>query len=102
MHTDIDLVNELKKIVRVVEPDFKTLVVDALTGNDAIDQAKMFNEHIGVDNIVIAKMDADVKGGVALSLAYELQKPIIYVGTGQKYDDLELFEPKKIASLILG
>ena len=47
-------------------------------------------------------MDADVKGGVALSLAYELQKPIIYVGTGQKYDDLELFEPKKIASLILG
>ncbi|HDJ95039.1 MAG TPA: signal recognition particle-docking protein FtsY, partial [Acidilobales archaeon] len=102
MHTDIDLVNELKKIIRVVEPDFKTLVVDALTGNDAIDQARMFNEHIGVDNIVIAKMDADVKGGVALSLAYELQKPIIYVGTGQRYEDLEPFAPKKIVSLILG
>ena len=102
MHTDIDLVNELKKIIRVVEPDFKTLVVDALTGNDAIDQAKMFNEHIGVDNIVVAKMDADVKGGVALSLAYELQKPIIYVGTGQRYEDLEPFAPKKIVSLILG
>ena len=102
MHTDIDLVNELKKIVRVIEPDFKTLVVDALTGNDAVEQAKMFNEHVGVDNIVIAKMDADVKGGVALSLAYELQKPIIYVGTGQKYDDLEPYDPEKIVSLILG
>ena len=102
MHTDIDLVNELKKIVRVVEPDFKTLVVDALTGNDAVEQAKMFNEYVGVDNIVIAKMDADVKGGVALSLAYELQKPIIYVGTGQKYDDLEPYDPEKIVSLILG
>ena len=101
MHTDIDLVNELKKIVRVVEPDFKTLVVDALTGNDALEQAKMFNEQVGVDNIVIAKMDADVKGGVALSLAYVIQKPIAFIGVGQKYDDLEKFDPQKIVSLII-
>lgn len=101
MHTDKDLINELKKIVRVVEPDFKTLVVDALTGNDALEQGKMFNEQVGVDNIVIAKMDADVKGGVALSLAYVIQKPIVFIGIGQKYDDLEKFDPQKIVSLII-
>ncbi len=100
MHTDIDLVNELKKIVKVAEPHFRILVVDALTGNDAYEQAKMFEENVGVDGIVIAKMDADVKGGVALTLASEIAKPIIYVGTGQKYDDIELFDPKKIAKLI--
>lgn len=101
MHTDIDLVNELKKIIRVIEPHFKVLVVDALTGNDALEQAKMFNENIGIDGIIIAKMDADVKGGVALTLAYEIQKPIIYIGTGQKYEDLEDFNSQKIISLML-
>lgn len=100
MHTDIDLVNELKKVVRVAEPHFKILVVDALTGNDAYEQAKMFEENIGVDGIVIAKMDADVKGGVALTLASEIAKPMIYVGTGQSYDNLEPFDPHKIAKLI--
>ncbi len=100
MHTDIDLVNELKKIVKVAEPHFRILVVDALTGNDAYEQAKMFEENVGVDGIVIAKMDADVKGGVALTLASEIAKPIIYVGTGQKYDDIEPFDPEKIAKLI--
>lgn len=91
MHTDSDLMDELRKISRVVKPHYKILIVDALTGNDAIEQAKTFNEAVGIDGLIVTKVDADVKGGVIISLAHEVKKPILYVGTGQGYEDLDIF-----------
>ncbi len=101
MHTDADLMEELRKIVRVAKPDYKALVVDALTGNDAVEQAKFFDEAVGIDFIVLTKVDADVKGGTAISVAAATGKPILFVGTGQSYEDLEPFEPKRYAAKIL-
>jgi len=96
MHTDADLMNEIKKVVRVVKPHLKILVLDALTGNDAIEQAKWFDNAVGVDAVILTKLDADAKGGSALSIILTVGKPIMYVGTGQKYEDLELYDPYKI------
>ena len=101
MHTDSSLMEELRKVVRVIKPDYKILVVDALTGNDAVEQARFFEEAVGVDYIVLTKVDADVKGGTAISLAYAIGKPILYVGVGQKYEDLEKFDPRSIVEKIL-
>ena len=92
MHTDKDLVDELRKIVRVSRPHYKILVLDALTGNDAVEQARFFDEAVGVDLVVLTKIDADAKGGGALSVAYAIRKPIAYVGVGQDYDDLQRFD----------
>jgi len=94
MQTDRNLMDELKKIKRVSEPDLTILVVDALTGNDAVSQAMIFDENVGIDAIVLTKVDADEKGGVALTVIYSVKKPIIFVGTGQGYDDLEPFSPE--------
>ncbi len=91
MHTDVDLVNELKKIVKVSKPHRKILVVDALTGNDAIEQAKFFDEYIGVDGVIVTKVDAYEQGGVPLSIVYSIKKPIIMLGVGQEYKDLKPF-----------
>jgi len=102
MHIDVDLVEELKKVVRVTKPHMKILVVDALTGNDAVEQAIKFNEAVGVDAVIIAKADADVKGGVSVSIAHAISKPIIYVGTGQKYEDLQEFSPEWFVEKIIG
>ncbi len=101
MHIDQDLVEELRKIVRVVKPHRKILVIDALTGNDAIEQAKRFNEAVGVDAVIIAKADACERGGVPISIAYSIRKPIIYLGTGQGYSDLEEFSPRKYVEYLL-
>lgn len=102
IQTNVNLLDEMKKIVRVVNPDIKIFVGDALTGNDAVDQAEKFNEAIQFDASILAKVDADTKGGVALSVAYATEKPIIFVGTGQKYSDLEPFNPEWFANKILG
>ncbi|MEM3712015.1 MAG: signal recognition particle-docking protein FtsY [Thermoproteota archaeon] len=103
MHTDVNLMDELKKIKRVVEPSYTILVVDALTGNDAWNQASDFQSHVGYDAIILAKFDADDKGGAALSVSYVSKKPVIYVGTGQKYSDLERFNPEKyVKNLLFG
>jgi fused signal recognition particle receptor len=102
IQTNVNLLDEMKKIVRVVNPDIKIFVGDALTGNDAVDQAEKFNEAIGFDASILAKVDADTKGGVALSIAYATKKPIIFVGTGQKYSDLEPFNPEWFTNKILG
>ncbi len=102
MHVDYDLMGELKKIVRVSKPDMKILVVDALTGNDAVEQARMFNEGVGVDGAILTKADADTKGGTAISVVYTIRKPILYLGVGQGYDDLEEFDPRKYVETILG
>ncbi len=100
MHADIDLMEELRKLVRVAEPDYKLLVVDALTGNDAVEQAKAFDEGVGIDLLVLTKVDADVKGGTAISLIHATGKPIIFIGTGQNYEDLEKFDPRVFAERI--
>ncbi len=94
MHTNYNLLEEMKKIVRVAQPHLKIFVFDALTGNDAVEQAKAFNS-VGIDAIIATKLDADEKGGALLSVAYVLQKPIIFVGTGQNYEDLEHFDINK-------
>ncbi len=101
MHTDIDLVNELKKLTRVSKPHRKILVVDALTGNDAIEQAKFFDEYIVVDGVIVTKVDAYEQGGVPLSIVYAIRKPIIMIGVGQEYKDLKPFSIDEFVNKIL-
>jgi len=101
MQTDKNLMAELSKIHRVAEPDLVIFVGDALAGNDAIEQAKTFNEKIGIDAAVLTKVDADAKGGAALSIAIATGKPIIFVGVGQEYSDIELFDPEWFAKKIV-
>ena len=101
MQTDRNLMDELRKIKRVASPDLTILVVDALTGNDAVEQARVFDSQVGFDAAILTKVDADVKGGSAISVAYETGKPIIYVGTGQGYGDLEPFNPEWLVERLL-
>lgn len=91
MGTNTNLLEEMKKIVRVTKPDLTILVVDALVGNDALEQGKVFSGAVKIDGIILAKLDADVKGGSAVSLSYIMGKPVVLIGTGQSYDDLEPF-----------
>jgi fused signal recognition particle receptor len=91
MQTKNNLMDEMKKICRVNKPDLRIFVGDALTGNDAVDQARIFNKEVGIDGIILTKMDADVKGGSALSITNETKKPILYIGIGQGVDDLRKF-----------
>ena len=96
MHSNINLVDEMKKIIRVAKPDLKIFVGESITGNDCVEQAKTFNEAVGIDGIILAKADVDEKGGAAVSVSYVTKKPILYLGTGQKYKDLEIFSKEKI------
>ncbi len=100
MQTDKNLMAELAKIHRVAEPDLVIFVGDALAGNDAIEQAKKFNNEIGIDAAILTKVDADAKGGAALSIAIATGKPILFVGVGQAYPDLEAFRPEWFAEKI--
>jgi fused signal recognition particle receptor len=90
--TNKNLMEEVKKIKRVVAPDLTIFVGDALAGNSLVNQAEKFNE-IGIDCSILTKIDADARGGGALSITSATEKPIVYVGTGQGYDDLEIFDP---------
>ena len=101
MQTNRNLMEELKKIKRVVKPDFTILTVDSLTGNDAVTQAQEFDREVGIDATILTKVDADVKGGAALSVSYVTHKPIVYVGTGQRYEDLKPFEPEWFVKTVL-
>ena len=101
MQTNQNLMNELVKIKRVVHPDLTVFVVDSLIGNDAVMQAEEFNKAICIDATILTKVDADVKGGSALSVTYVTQKPILFIGVGQTYKDLELFNPEKFVNMIL-
>ena len=101
MQTNQNLMNELAKVKRVVQPDLTVLTLDSLIGNDAVMQAEEFNKSIGIDATILTKVDADVKGGSALSVTYVTQKPILFIGIGQTYKDLELFDPEKFVSMVL-
>jgi fused signal recognition particle receptor len=92
MQTNNNLIDEMKKIARVSKPALKIFVGDALAGNDAIEQAKVFDAAIGVDAIILTKIDTDAKGGAALSIAHTIGKPIAFVSDGQRYDDLQVFD----------
>jgi fused signal recognition particle receptor len=102
MQTNRNLMDELKKIKRVVQPDLTVMVLDSLIGNDAVDQAQTFNRQIGFDAAILTKVDADAKGGSSLSVSYLTGKPIIYVGVGQGYGDLQRFDAAWFADKILG
>ena len=95
MHTKTNLLAEMKKIVKVTDPDLKLFVAESISGNDAVEQAKTFHETINIDGSVLSKADIDDKGGTVISLSYATKKPVFYLGTGQNYDDLELFNKQR-------
>jgi len=99
--TDKNLMIEIQKICRVAQPDCRIFVGDSLAGNDALFQAKEFKKHVGIDATILTKLDADAKGGAALSISFETKKPIIFLGTGQSYENLESFNRDLFVSNIL-
>ena len=101
MQTNQNLMNELIKVKRVVKPDLTVFTVDSLIGNDAVMQAEEFNKTVGIDATILTKVDADVKGGSALSVTFVTQRPILFIGVGQTYKDLELFNPEKFVNMVL-
>ena len=102
LHIDEDLMNELKTIKSETSPHEIMLVVDAMTGQDAVNIAKSFDEALGIDSVLMSKLDSDTRGGAALSVLAVTGKPIKFVGIGEKLDDFEQFHPERMASRILG
>jgi len=102
LHVDDSLMTELKNIKNVLDPKETLFIADAMTGQDAVNIARQFNEQIGIDGIILTKMDGDARGGAALSIREITQKPIKFIGSGEKIDMLEPFHPDRIASRILG
>ncbi len=96
MNTKESLMKEMEKIIKVCNPDKKIFLGESITGNDATEQARSFNQHISIDGIILSKADIDEKGGTALSVSYITKKPIYFLGTGQLYDDLEVFDKDKM------
>ncbi len=94
MQTNVNLMDEMAKIKRVAQPSLILFVGDALAGNDAVEQAKRFNEIVGIDGVILTKVDTDAKGGSALSVAYTIGKPLLFIGVGQKYEDQIPFDAK--------
>ncbi|MFW9794423.1 MAG: signal recognition particle-docking protein FtsY [Candidatus Thorarchaeota archaeon] len=101
MQSNKNLLEEMKKIVRVAQPDLKVFVGDALAGNDALSQAKEFHNAIGIDGAILTKVDADPSGGAALSIAFVTGRPVVYVGVGQNYNDLRRFDPDWFAQRLI-
>lgn len=102
LHIDEDMMNELIHIKEAIHVDQTILVVDAMTGQDAVNVSEMFNDKIGIDGVIVTKLDGDTRGGAALSIKATCGKPILYVGMGEKLSDLEQFYPERMASRILG
>ena len=95
-HTNRNLMEQLEKVVRVNKPDLKILVLDSMTGNDIINQCRMFDEAVGVNALILTKNDVSKKGGSILSAAYVLKKPILFLGVGQEYNNFEKYDPQKV------
>ncbi len=100
LHSNVNLMDEVKKLSRVVKPDMTIFVGESITGNDCVEQAQRFNEALGIDGIILTKSDVDEKGGAAISISYVTKKPVLYLGTGQEYDDLAEFDAEKLVSEI--
>ena len=92
----------MRKIARVANPNLTVLVVDSLTGNDAVEQGRSFSEAVRIDGVILTKLDADAKGGSAISLATIIGKPILFATIGQNYEDLISFEPGAMVEKIVG
>ncbi len=95
MHTEKNLMAQVEKIAKVCNPDTKIFVGESITGNDIIEQIKTFNQSVKIDGIILSKADIDEKGGTALSVGYTTEKPILYLGVGQEYKDLQKFDKNK-------
>ncbi len=102
LHVDEVMLEELKQINKLISPRYKMLVLDAMTGQESLSVARAFEDNIGFNSAVLTKMDSDTRGGAAFAFRYELKKPISFVGSGEKIDDLESFIPERMASRILG
>ncbi|MGL6169413.1 MAG: signal recognition particle protein [Fusobacteriaceae bacterium] len=102
LHIDENLMNELREIKKVTRPQEIMLVVDAMIGQDAVNLAQSFNNAISIDGVVLTKLDGDTRGGSALSIKSVVGKPIKFIGTGERIEDIELFHPERLASRILG
>ena len=102
MHLDEELMDEIARIAKVSNPDEKLFVADAMTGQSAVDIAKEFDQKVGITGVILTKFDSDTRGGAALSLRSVVGKPIKFIGTGEKMEDIEPFRPERIASRILG
>lgn len=102
LHIDSELMNELKEIKELAHPDEIFLVVDAMTGQDAVNVAQSFNDQLGITGVILTKLDGDTRGGAALSIRAVTEKPIKFAGMGEKMDALEAFHPERMASRILG
>jgi fused signal recognition particle receptor len=100
MHTAKNLLKEIEKISKICKPDTKIFVGESITGNDSIEQIRGFDSAIGIDGIILSKADVDEKGGTALSVGYITNKPILYIGIGQEYKDLEEFNKNKVLEKI--
>ncbi len=102
MHTNVNLMDQLRKICRVNTPDLVIFVDEAIAGNDAVERAMRFEREVGIDAHILTKVDADAKGGTALSVVYETKKPIAFFGTGQRYEDLKKFSKDWFLKQFLG
>ena len=102
MHTKKNLIDQLAKIKRVTKPDLIIFVDESIAGNDAVERARMFNEAVGIDGSILTKIGADPKGGTAISISYVTGKPVLFLGTGQGYDDLVKFDSKWLVERIFG
>jgi len=100
MHTKKNLLDQLEKIKRVTKPDLIIFVDESIAGNDAVERAKMFAETVGIDGSILTKLDADPKGGSAISISYVTKKPVLFFGVGQRYDDLVKFDSKWLVERI--
>lgn len=99
--TNQNLMRELEKIVKVAKPHLKIMVAESYAGQSLLNQATEFNSKLGIDGFILTKMDADPKGGTLLSICHSLKKPVLFIGTGQGYEDLEVFDAKKIVDKII-
>jgi signal recognition particle subunit SRP54 len=102
LHIDETMMTELDELQKIVKPKYKFLVVDAMIGQESLSVAKSFQDRIKFDYAILSKMDSDARAGVAFSFRYALKKPVLFMGTGEKIDNLELFRPERIAKRMLG
>jgi len=100
-HNRVNLMNQLDKIRRVIQPDLIVYVDEAVAGNDAVTRAEEFNRSVGLDAVILTKVDMDPKGGAAISIAHAVQKPLLFIGVGQGYDDLVPFNPEQVVEDLL-
>lgn len=102
LHLDEQMMDELKQVKNLLQPKYRFLVLDAMTGQESLNVAQTFDRAIGFDSVVLTKMDSDTRGGAAFAFRYQLKKPISFVGSGEKIDDLESFIPERITNRMLG